>query len=1316
MPSSDVVRHHFDLSHFDHSLDDLRFHIGLQQFPVSRHDGESLTEAAGRNAVIGMMSAEQRISRITHYADAPASAFPPRRIRTLKVSYDNGDKRFRLRPIAWVATWIPPGFRHKARTKALRGAKTAQAAKLHDLGLAPVAAVRHADLMADADLIGTPVDTAIHLVMKHPQLGTTFAPSATCIENHVDTGDNRTALIQLAVHIKQNPTTWQTIEVPVDPGTHKPYVFEYDLGPHKAGDQVEQYALGDDTVAAMGAAMIAPLNSTNDDPQLRNQSWSVAHGRPVVRGGANRAARRALRRQVGASGVDWSLSMANLPQSWGLSIDPDSISCDGSTLSIDVTNSIQRSVGAYVEFFDPSGEVITPVGWQTRLGWNLGLLETDTVKYLQPISPEFVLMGMPLSDSTATLSFPWPESASSARLTFGSMGGSNWSSPISVPGAVLTGIFNFGFPALFLSAGVFSANGTWFADMLKGPEGMIVIGLGASIVLGLLAGGVELGAGPQVLATFGGIVGGMLVKSALGPVMRQVTSWITEDEVADCVPFVGQCLRAAAAVGYATQLIEAGIEVFRAPATMTVDLSRSFTVTVGVSPDPRHGLPDKPATAVWPALGDSYEATVQYRGGVSWVQTGKMPASESGTPLALTFDNMPAGGSLQVIVAIKSSDGWLCGTWTSDWQDALPSNGDLSSGSGSLAVNGSITEQLAPLTPATTYGWNQSIVYTPTGGPKGTGGHAWVSDVAPTATVQDLGSGADVGLGQLVGMTVLEKTYSVGYVWKGFPLNPDAGSSGAPAAAQAYCYQGLSLIGDPDNQLMIPNSVTAEQSGVFYEKFGPVPTAGVQPPYNFLIDPSSGTLNLTAIDLSGPLNGTPGTLTLQPPASTWGSFPSLKTLDDAVVNASGGVVGIASASDQLAILTLTAAGSATGTGAAVAQYCSGTGTRQGLLSNPVALDISPDGRILVLEQGNARVQAFDASANPVPSFDGNLLFTAAAGDITASLDDETLPPALQALFIGNRINLLFSLPAGAAGDFATGTASAALLDAFHDEATILSTTATVAAGSTTGQWTIVDPQTKQSYGVFANSTSGEYDVFHLFGSDAAVTALVTGERWSILDPAGALAYDIRIDGGDATRIDVYEFLATFPLAPTADKTTAVCLDIAVEATGFVYVLTHTGNGFEISDFALDIYTAEGKFLSRTGSAAGSATGFVGGKIAVDIWRNLFTLDYQKTVGLSGQSEPTISQWVPTVPAATLPASSSADFVSANVNNVRADLEAAGVALAASFTIETISAAGHWQVIGPPSWDVILSAGTTQPVGGSTATGALQLYVYPFADA
>jgi len=332
---------------------------------------------------------------------------------------------------------------------------------------------------------------------------------------------------------------------------------------------------------------------------------------------------------------------------------------------------------------------------------------------LQPIGPQFVAMGIPLGNTTDTLSFPWPEQASAVNLIFGSMGGTNWEKPCCLPGAVLTGIFNFGFPAMFLAAAAFSAGGDWFSSLLTGAYALLIIDAAAAIVMGL-----EFNDMSQVLATFGGIVAGLLVKAALQFVMEKIVAEMAADEAAECVPIVGQILRIGAMTGYSAQLIAAGLEVFRAPAKMSVQLNRSFTLNVGVAPDPRHGLPSKPNTAVWPALAATYEVTVQYRSGVSWVQTGPMPPTESGIPLALTFDRIPAGGSLQVVVAIKASNGWLCSTWTSNWHDASPSDG-----SNALAINGSITEQLAPLTADTTYGWNQSIVYRPTKNGPGQGGH-----------------------------------------------------------------------------------------------------------------------------------------------------------------------------------------------------------------------------------------------------------------------------------------------------------------------------------------------------------------------------------------------------------------------------------------------------------------------------------------------------------------------------------------------------------------------------------------------------------------
>jgi hypothetical protein len=47
---------------------------------------------------------------------------------------------------------------------------------------------------------------------------------------------------------------------------------------------------------------------------------------------------------------------------------------------------------------------------------------------------------------------------------------------------------------------------------------------------------------------------------------------------------------------------------------------------------------------------------------------------------------------------------------------------------------------------------------------------------------------------------------------------------------------------------------------------------------------------------------------------------------------------------------------------------SGEGARHGLINNPISITLALDGRVLVLETGNARVQCFDVNGNPVPYF------------------------------------------------------------------------------------------------------------------------------------------------------------------------------------------------------------------------------------------------------------------------------------------------------------------------------------------------------------
>lgn len=82
----------------------------------------------------------------------------------------------------------------------------------------------------------------------------------------------------------------------------------------------------------------------------------------------------------------------------------------------------------------------------------------------------------------------------------------------------------------------------------------------------------------------------------------------------------------------------------------------------------------------------------------------------------------------------------------------------------------------------------------------------------------------------------------------------------------------------------------------------------------------------------------------------------------------------------------------------------------------------------------------------------------------------------------------------------------------------------------------------------------------------------------------------------------------------------VYLDIAVEGAGYIYVLSYANGGRTPDDYHLDVYTPTGAWLSRT-------SGVAAGAIAVDLFRNVYSLNYEMIAG-TPQVEPSLSQWLP----------------------------------------------------------------------------------------
>lgn len=102
-----------------------------------------------------------------------------------------------------------------------------------------------------------------------------------------------------------------------------------------------------------------------------------------------------------------------------------------------------------------------------------------------------------------------------------------------------------------------------------------------------------------------------------------------------------------------------------------------------------------------------------------------------------------------------------------------------------------------------------------------------------------------------------------------------------------------------------------------------------------------------------------------------------------------------------------------------------------------------------------------------------------------------------------------------------------------------------------------------------------------------------------------------------------------PLVPHAQSNVdVVYLSMSVDVANYVYVLSQNGNGYDATQFNLDVYTPTGDHLFYQ-------QGLVAGGLAVDLWRNVYALNFQRISGPGGRPEPSISEYIPSTPKAPL---------------------------------------------------------------------------------
>lgn len=671
---------------------------------------------------------------------------------------------------------------------------------------------------------------------------------------------------------------------------------------------------------------------------------------------------------TGQSGLSYTLTASGIGTSAGAQLMngatsireiPISNTSGMGTIAASCTNSWLRHLSLYVQFLDAGGNPITPPddypdpmpSFLRGPGAVIDFEPNPTKKFVAVISPVSTVFGIPVPANATPLSISVPNGTSTVRLLFGGLGRGTYDSDVCAVGIIITAFAELALPMLMLMTGSAEENNSPVKSILDDPEVMFALCVaGGFLVAGGSAAYIALSDDPgEAVESLATKFGPMLLKKGLSSLAKWYLQQATFAGAQDCIPFVDIAFEVLRAATTAAELAETTIEVLDSPFVFATDFVQTMELVITLEPDPTKNQ--------FPDLHDTLRIVVAYDCGttlpaVEIPYPGQLPSS-----IMAGFSNVPAGGNLQVFAFFYAANGWQSGQGQSGWLPAEATDGIT------LPVSFTVTNNVVPLDLTTVYQHNAKIglVNDQLG---------WITTpTPPTATAATASPfGPAMSITKLVNITVAQRPQMVGYAWEASGLQ---GSS-----SDQFTVQTLSIGQTPASGLAIPAVGFNGQSGITFDMASPDNGQG----RNFYIDPSVGVYDVNANPDGGyhlrQLALQAATAPSMPTGDqqlSWGRF--LVPIDRYVVHPQGHVFGITANPDKMYRITLPKSPVPDGQ-APMATLLSGSGTRQGLIAGAAGIAVALDGRIVVAEEGNYRLQAFDIQGNPVPYFAGGTSPTA----------------------------------------------------------------------------------------------------------------------------------------------------------------------------------------------------------------------------------------------------------------------------------------------------------------------------------------------------
>ncbi|MEO8672829.1 MAG: hypothetical protein ABI411_16035 [Tahibacter sp.] len=628
------------------------------------------------------------------------------------------------------------------------------------------------------------------------------------------------------------------------------------------------------------------------------------------------------------------------------------------TLTLRCTNEWLRHLSACVQYQDASGNALAPVNWSEKIPSGLqGIFERDPKKkFLALVPPCRTVFGVPLPADPTVLSIPVPPDARSIEVYFGGLGnGGSYDASVCAIGTAVTVVAEMAVPFILFMAGTAVSNSKTVVDLMANKDVLFAVCAAAGF---LVAGGTATYIGTSQNSTAAikdvAITLGPMLLSPATALGQWLLKKVAEGAANRAVPFFNVFTTVVGGAVTAAQLSQTIIEVCESPWVFNAQITRALDLSVTIVPDHRyHRFPDQ---AVKYGVRVVYDrgATLPYQ---EFQLTDGPPWSD---PIIVKFSDVPAGGRLKIYVFFYAANGWQAGQGESLWLDAKGTSGST------LEVKGlEIETNEVPLTKSSVYQHMSRIAYD-----ESKGGHYWRPTRDPsTATAVTSSPHKNKQIRRLLSITTAQRPAMMAYAWQATGLHLPIDDAGKPPSDGAmYTLQNLSTLKRPDAAYAAPKIGFGLAPGIFYDVASPQDGSG----RNFFIDASRGEFD-PETNKAGGMHLRRLALVYEGAApdfsvrndKSWGRFPL--ALDRYLLHPQGKVIGISYRFNKLFILPLPNTASTDAT-APLATMASGEGFREGLINGPKAIATGLDGRVLVLEAANHRIQAFDLDGKPVAYF------------------------------------------------------------------------------------------------------------------------------------------------------------------------------------------------------------------------------------------------------------------------------------------------------------------------------------------------------------